>query len=266
MDGVEIRLEAGAWVHGIVSGLDADEMRAATVSLGSWSTRIDASGHFSLGPIPSGSWDVVADAGPRRAQDRVLVEPGQADAFVELAFPTSYLLSGRVLDPEGRPAAGADLDLHLIGEEGPTAATRTRPNGTFALSAPAGEYTLHITAEPWAQQLPLRIADTPRTDLEIRLAPGTTLHGRVLGTTTEEATLEVALTSSSDWHFAELLPDGTWKARGIPPGLWTIRAVRSLRHGFQMIGPQVQIPPGLSDMTLDLDFTEVPVLTGEEEP
>ncbi len=142
--GLEVRLsEAGGAISGQVLGLDpADrrrvQVRALRLDDSAGFSRVGPDGRYRIADLAPGDWQVVA-ATPdgRQASGEVTLEPGQAEAFLDLELETRPVLTGRVTF-DGRPLAGAEVQLH--GPGAPFA--RTAQDGSFRVGVIPGRYTL----------------------------------------------------------------------------------------------------------------------------
>jgi protocatechuate 3,4-dioxygenase beta subunit len=269
VEGVEVRLENGTEIRGRVSG--PGDRASITISIaapgrdGGERTSddpvfADAEGRFRLGPIPAGTWVVQAHSGDRLAQATVILEPGQAEAYVELAFEPGQEVSGRVLDPDGRPAAHAALSAG--NGNGEDEHTWTHNDGTFSLRVPEGDVTLSIDYRDLRRQQALQIGDGPVTGVEIRLERGAVLSGHVLGLSPGDLPMITLRGPGSEATLVE--PDGSWSTRSLSPGTWQLEALLFRDNGAQVIRRALEISPEASEVSLDLDFTGVPVTDAQE--
>ncbi len=112
----------------------------------------------------------------------------KADKKPEIAAPKPEALKtgeilGRVLDPEGKPKAGAKL---LMLEEGGNIRQlgTTEADGRFRLAVPKGEKGSHLIAQ--AEGLGIDFVDFPKGDpkkpLELRLVKDHPIRGRIVNT------------------------------------------------------------------------------------
>lgn len=158
------------------------------------------------------------------------------DIVVGAARP---LLSGVVLDPEGRPAPGIELRLEV--REAPD-----RPFATFALAPPtdgAGRFAFAGDALPAGAvrvtalaRGALRLAPTPiaeaQGEITLVLESSAAIAGRLLapeGVPLERLHVSVAPTSAADaplltpaWTPATVVRDGTFTAGGLELGTYTV--------------------------------------------
>jgi protocatechuate 3,4-dioxygenase beta subunit len=265
VNGVEIRLETGTRVHGDISGLTAEEMQRVMIRLPEEDmeppVHADAEGRFEIGPVTAGTWEVAASLDGRTAGAEVTAEPGEAEAFVELAFTSLREVSGRVLGADGEPLAGIEVSFRGMGDL--SAAAWTRADGTFSAAVPEGDLTVSVQHGAREHTQPLGAETGPVTGLEIGLRRGVTLRGRILGVPLWEM-MSVRLEGRSPlWGEVDL--DGGWSVQGIAPGRWTLIVTRDITS--QEIRRTIEIPDDFEspDVEIDLDFTTIPV-PSEEEP
>ena len=142
--GLEVRLsESGGAISGQVLGLDpADrrrvQVRALRLDDSAGFSRVGPDGRYRIADLAPGDWQVVAATHDgRQASGEVTLEPGQAEAFLDLELETRPVLTGRVTF-DGRPLAGAEVQLH--GPGAPFA--RTAQDGSFRVGVIPGRYTL----------------------------------------------------------------------------------------------------------------------------
>lgn len=247
-EGVEIHLERGASITGRISGLDERELRSAKVGLTgpetNWiemSAPIDSSGRFRLGPVPSGHWRVLLEKEPFGwvVEKQVVIDPGETEVLVDLEAPPTHVVSGRVWDPDGMPAAGI-----------PVGSTRARADGTFELKRPDGLFDLSISGPGFATfRLPVRVEGEPVTGLEIRLERGTTVRGRLVGLAPQQVP-EIWAESDRGTKRAQVDLDGGWRLADLAPGRWTVTGVYRSDSKKWI----VEVPPGGEEIEMDLEF------------
>jgi protocatechuate 3,4-dioxygenase beta subunit len=147
-----LNLETGAFVSGRVVDDTGRPLAGAPVEVVAMpsddlpeSQSADADGRFTLGPLPSGRYQVMA-----RAPDHVLVQSPEvrlrADVTpqIELRLARACRLTGRVVDERGQPLGGVPVTA--------VALTEGRPAGADELTVLAG--ALPLAAE--AAGLPAR--------------------------------------------------------------------------------------------------------------
>lgn len=260
---IEIRLETGTRVNGRVAGLTVEEMQRVTIQFLNEDMKpvsADADGRFEIGPVGAGTWEVAAFLKGRMASAEVTTEPGEAEAFIELAFSPVREVSGRVLGVDGEPLAGINVFFHGAGNL--YAAAWTRPDGSFSAAVPEGTLTANVEHGARVHEQPLGIERGPVTGLEIRLRRGVTLRGSILGVPPWELT-SIRLEGPSH-HSGEVDLDGGWSLEGLSPGRWTLIATRDTTS--QEIRRTIEVPDDVAapDVEIDLDFTAVPVPSEEQ--
>lgn len=258
---VTIRLEKGATIAGRVLGLTGREEKPVRVSLTlpgehfvRLSTPVDAAEQFRLGPVASGTWRLLAETDiDWTAEKLVTIEPGQTEVLVDLEVPPIHVISGRVLDPDGLPAAGVELELR-VGEYG-TRWQKTRADGTFAIHATDDIYRLVIREERFAETgQPVRVDGGPVTGIELRMDRGTRLQGRFAGLAPGEVPrVHASANKASSYRSGWVDLDGGWSLQGLAPGTWQVEA--SLGSS-RKIRRTIEIPPGVIEMEIDLELPE----------
>jgi hypothetical protein len=159
------------WSHGLALLPDAS-VRAQTTC--------DGSGAFAFDDVPAGGWalTVRGDADLPQASYGFRLTDDQRAVHKRLVLARGLRLSGLVLDPEGRPCPGAQLDVSGLDADYREIA-RSGSDGRFALGPLlAGRYRLEASA---AESLTLesRIVRAGEDPLELRLAPAGLLCVRV---------------------------------------------------------------------------------------
>ena len=217
VDGIEIVLEPGASIAGVVTGLTPSDL--AQVDVRAWQdTRLreatpDAAGNFVIEDIGLGTWRVTARKGDlasaRSVERSATIEQGTTEVFVELPFERGLRLAGQVLDG-GEPVAGARLAASSPGGRNGQSTT-TDHQGHFVLEGLSpGPNQLVIRAAGLLGASDLRSIELP-TDLEgvrIELEPVlATLTGIVIDDETGRP-LEFAQLITADAATISVLANG----------------------------------------------------------
>ncbi len=146
----------------------------------------DANGRYRLTGLSEAEYrfDIVKDGVPRldfsTAPRRSLV----ANTVTELDFPlpTRSVLSGRVIDGDGRPVDGVQLET--VGPDG--ILTVSRRDGTFQFSGLKTQREVVIVATKWGFAMapvgPLAVPEGGLHDVTITLEPAARIDGLVVGT------------------------------------------------------------------------------------
>jgi len=213
----------------------------------------DDKGRYSIVGLEPGTWYVTASAGHRSTAGEVTLKPGAAEARLDLTFPAYWPVSGRVVDPDGTPVAGAHLSLHH--RETWKETTSNGADGTFSLQLPDGIYEVVANREGYATTVsadPVIVEGAAVGGVEVRLAAETRLTGRVLGLTPEElAESRVSATQDHAWRDGGLdARAGTYAIEHLGPGDWTVSASH---QGEWAVAP-LHLAPGEVAGTLDLTF------------
>ena len=139
VDGIEIVLEPGASIVGVVTGLTPSDLLQVDIravkDIRRREARPDSAGNFVIEGVSPGTWRVTATKGDLMAARGVwrsaTIEQGLAEVFVELPFERGLRLAGQVLDG-GQPVHGARLAATAPGEAN-GGSTTTDDQGRFAL-------------------------------------------------------------------------------------------------------------------------------------
>lgn len=185
-------------------------------------TEVTREGRYRLRDLSPGEWTVIASVqGGRSAATRVLLEPGQEETLLDLEVVRDVEIRGRVLTPDGTPAAIAAVRFSR--SEGPVSLTIwSDADGRFAAKVPPGTYSLLARENRYA---PVRmepvILTEPLDGLEIRLRPGLTLTGRIPDL---PAGAHASLRAEQDGasQMIQAGPDGAYRFDNLGPGEWKL--------------------------------------------
>ena len=191
---VEIFLFPGATLAGTVRDDEGRPVKGAAVRAEGDRSRItppaertDARGEFLIPGVQPGEYTVVAREGGRAPGIAVVVVEPEAEARVEILLSEGGFVTGRIVDPDGRPLA-ARLRLETIDEQRLAASTSDRiaadakADGTFALGPlPLGALGIGVSAPRHATRR-VEATTTRRgaVDLgDVVLETGLAIRGRV---------------------------------------------------------------------------------------
>ncbi len=119
-------------------------------------------------------------------EDKVRVETLPADGVIEVKLVRGDLLTGRVVDPQGRPVPG--VRMHLATRDwDEDEATKTpipiRPDGTFEFRMPADDgdiQTIHTDAPPGYARVGAFPFERALPGMEVTLQPAGSIAGRLV--------------------------------------------------------------------------------------
>lgn len=231
----------------------------------------DAAGRFALAGAPAGRQRLLVHEGQREAlltAQAVDVRPGLVlpDLVVaprlDLDARLATRVTGRVLGPDGAPAAGA---LVRMPRRAGAPEVTTGADGTFVLDpVPVATSRTLVVARLGADLVAAPVfADLTQAApaVELRLARRATLAGRVAGAPAGDQAwvhVEPDPPGPSLGLSATVGPDGAWEVKGgLPPGRYTV-VVKTFTR-LLLPGRPVELAPGAAGR-LDL---EVPARTGE---
>ncbi|HKH44314.1 MAG TPA: carboxypeptidase-like regulatory domain-containing protein [Thermoanaerobaculia bacterium] len=235
------------------------------------SANTDAEGRFEIGPLAPGWYDLGAQAdglqpglvAKLRApagepvegiELRLQRETGEKDAAAD---KESELLPvrGRVVGPDGAPVERAQV----LADPG---MAWSLADGSFDLRLSLRDTVLTASKPGFAQfQEQIDPAEASASGIVIRLEPGATVDGRVLGLTDEERErpATISLSGSGRSLYAVLRSDATFQIRDVPPGTWDVAVWTSRR----VAETTLVVQPGQSEVSLDVELAEAYTVTGE---
>jgi hypothetical protein len=279
---LEVVLEPGTVLEGRVltaSGAPAANLWIAAVPLprkpgeiGS-SARTDADGRYRMGELGAGRHEVLLHrgSGPLVTQKEIELTT-EGTNRLDLTLPSRATVAGRIVNGEGAPVAGAELTLTGTGSPRWFEATSS-VDGTFRFEdVEAGVYRLAGAARgyaPAAAPDDIQVEDQGEVrGRELRLLPGATITGRLLGLTADEMR-QVRVWAVRDDGIsyprpaatlsASVDPEGLYRISSVGPGTWRVTA--SLSSGRQGTGTVQMGRPG-EEAVLDLEIPRGITLSG----
>ncbi len=264
-------------------------------------------GEFRLGRLEPGSYVVavhprythdVASGGqpvptyfPNAASlaeaQPILVGRAQTVSGIEIVVgeAVSTVVSGTVLDPDGRPVSGfiSVRRMSSLMQDFGGGGTRIL-DGAFKMYLPVGEYELEAhanrdmmrSAKPGEELfgvLPVSVTGAPLSDLNIQLAPGAVISGRIVfdGQTPppdDPQAIRIGLGTMTPnagcrGGRSEVLPDWTFRIEGasgtctIMPsgaGRWTMKSAG--RDDLDLLDRPIRIAPGQALPDVQVVFTD----------
>jgi protocatechuate 3,4-dioxygenase beta subunit len=242
-ESVEVFLFPGAALAGTVRDDEGRPVRGAAVqaqSDRSWialpTERTDARGEFLIPGVQPGRYTVVAREGGRAPGIAVAAVDAEAETRVELLLSEGGFVTGRVVDPDGRPLAGR-LRLETIDEQtlapsvGERIAADAKADGTFALGPlPPAALGIGVSAPRHAaRRVEATTTRRAAVDLgDVVLETGLAVRGRVRdreGHGLEGASVRARLRRpGGPWREATSEGDGEFVVAGLEAGTYSLRA------------------------------------------
>ena len=231
--GLEVKLSAGGSIAGRLSGLELRDLARVRV-WANWEGhlgQVDAEGNYRIPNLEPREWRVTAEVPdtPLHAEGRVTLEPGMAEARLDLQFGGGHTLTGIVL-LNGRPLAGAGLNLIRTGGDGYRQAS-TDHQGTFRFGdLTAGAYDLVVSSSQGARRKQaVEISGDREIEVELRTVR---LSGRVVDAADSSPLRDVRITlePAEDEPVipAETITDskGEFRLPEVADGDWKLAASR----------------------------------------
>lgn len=263
---LELRLEAGASVTGVVRGRDAGMVSDAYVELtpAGGETRVahantDGQGHYALSGLPAGAYDLAVFAegySPSVRRGVVLAQAAEFDLDIELKATGS--VAGVVRDRAGRPVVGAVVQAGTMWGGpfiwGSSSQVRTGADGSYRLSGlNPGHLRVNAGFEPgvWLTREFAEVASTKEGRVDLVLEPSGVLTGVVSepggGPLTSDAVVRAIpqspFVTGADVYAAAVGTDGRFELM-LPPGRYSVRAMRADADPFMApTGPGVEVEP-----------------------
>ena len=209
--GVEIVLESGASLSGVVTGLRSADLTQVTITAtrqAQWQTATpDTEGSFTIDNLAPGTWQVVARRGvslmARSVERSVTIAAAGAEEFVELPFERGLRLTGQVL-AAGVPLVGGSVRADLQEHEDFWYA-EVDQQGHFEMNGlEAGSYRLRVGTTYGGSEYRSIDLQTDLEGLRIDLQPEAILSGIVLDATTGLPLRDVNLTAGDTTGMAAL--------------------------------------------------------------
>jgi hypothetical protein len=209
---------------------------------------------------------VVEAAHPHYKTFRRRMRIDEGTNHLDIAFQAGAAVRGRILDGDHRPVPAATATLASeTRNEGLSYQAHTDADGLFTLDdVAAGRYRLRAAAPGFTESelaQPVTVAQEPVDGLEVVLAEGGAITGRVLGLESDDLSQVTvrAVHESGAAKTGELDAAGNYALRELRAGAWLVQA--TLLDGQRQAHARVLLAPG-GEETRDLRFGGGLTLTG----
>lgn len=259
LEGVELALEQAAVLIGSVRAADGAPLPGARVSLvrgeaddAPFAAAVaDDAGAFRIEGLEPGPVRAEAEhPGHRRAARPLDLTLGENR--VDLVLGQGLAVAGRVVDDAGAPVGGAEVAVEAAPGALGSRSTRSGADGSFRLAGlEPGPLALTARGDGFVPaRLELELGAEPVEGLEVRLARGGAVAGRLLGLAAADLErVEVAAFAPDRGTRAGVVePGGLYRIEGLSSGDWTVAA----GAGARQARGRVRIDGGEAE--LDLDF------------
>ena len=267
LENVELALQAGAVVEGVVTAPDGSPAIGARVGvleegqpgpmMRVWFAGIEADGdgRYRLSGVEPGRRTIAAQLeGFERGVAELEVVPG--DNRLDLRLGAGQAVSGRVTGPRGEPIARAAVRLAPPGERwwSRHGATTDEAGGFTLEGIPDGTYEAIASHPEHAESVAeVNVAGASVTGLVLELGAAGAVVGELRGIQPEElARVSVNASKDRSWRQGEVDRDGRYRIAGLGAGQWRVSA-QVEGSGRQAVGA-VEVA-GQGEATLDLEFS-----------
>jgi protocatechuate 3,4-dioxygenase beta subunit len=290
VDGMVVNSATGEPVRRAAVSLRRTEPGQSKTSPGTYTVPADAQGKFLFADIEPGAYNLVAErsgfAQPKR-NNSIKLEPGQKSTGQLVLMTPHAVITGRVLDPEGDPVTGADVQAQAVTWSGGRRLSRVAGASTNDLGEyrifglPAGKYYLSATFNGGQHEVGQEFGVTyyPRTTDDAAAAPVQVAAGAQLRNM--DITLTRIRTGTIRGHVACEIPgekrmysmtlmgssislmrparvqqDGSFEITRVPPGPYNLMATATIDEKRYTAHLQVQVAGG------DLNGIVIPIHAG----
>lgn len=221
---LDLALESGGVeIHGTIKDLSGGAVEAAQVSANDGVTFSDADGNFSAWVRPGTAFVTAGADGYTEGHD---MGPAPGHHFDVYLTPESVLIGKLVRAADNTPVAdawvSANGSYHL--------ATFSDAHGNFRIDGlKPGPYKPEVEADEWIgkadEQVILGLGETS-SPIVVKLHPATHVEGTITvadGGTCENGRVTLTDDAHSRFHFAVREPGGSYRARGVLPGDYTVK-------------------------------------------
>lgn len=226
----------------------------------------DADGRYRMTDLGDGRHEVQVQrrtGAPALRREIELTAGGRHR--LDLMIPSGGAVSGRVVDSQGEPVAGAELSLASTGSPDGITITSSMDGSFRFADVEVGIYRLAGSARGYA---PAAAPDDIQVDglgevrgLELRLLPGAAIRGRLLGLSDDDLRQVRVHAFQEDGSLSPQMMSmlsgavdsaGLYRISSVGPGTWRVTA--SLSSGRQGTGTVQVSAPG-EEAVLDLEIS-----------
>lgn len=278
--GVRIEMLAGATIGGRIYDQDtglgianarimagrADSRRAESAD-----SALD--GTFTFAKLEAGTYSIFYDAsgyprprssGPGGDVRQVSVEVGETRTDVEIALSKGLLVSGRVVDAEGSPIAGARVSGRSRYGDDYQYSEATTADGRFEVAGlrPAADLYLQASKDGFAASPvgPLTLGEESLTDVEIVMQPEASISGIVVDTAGKPVPkANIIARRQTTAPFGTPINDadaqGKFTIKGLTPGTYKIVVSPAGNHSFGSDSTAATVELAAGEDVTDLRIT-----------
>lgn len=193
---------------------------------------------------------------PGAGGERPAGEPPARDEAPE----SGLTVSGRVVDEDGAPVAGAEVWVLDLPWKPPGEGVRTAEDGSFRVTGLApGTWRVEVVAQGRYQVDPGATIELLESlaGLEVRMRRGAVIAGRILGFQPADAEhLRVGVAPrrpGGPWIAGEIDGAGGYRVAGVPPGAWRVNVSLGQEGGLSTNVP-IDVVAGERHARLDVEL------------
>jgi len=182
-----------------------------------------------LGELVPGRWSLTASGAGHTPSDELEFHVPHDGPPLVVTLPRAATLTGTVVDPNGRPVAGAEVTAELTEE---WRHAETGDDGSFRIEdVTPGAVKVHADAEDWApsDERPVDVASGQTVEqLVLSLNRGGSLSGEVFakdGTPAANRMIQIEASRGNDGGSATSDADGTFEVPHLQPGTYQVIAM-----------------------------------------
>jgi hypothetical protein len=186
--------------------------------------------------LDNGIYRVTASAGGRASASRVVSVRSDSQTVRLYLRSSALALRGKVVTRDGGPVRAATVSAVLRAEkalgDGHQEESTTDEGGAFALSLAAGTYEVRADAGPRGSVVE-QVVLTGDRELVLRLAPGSTLRGRVVKQDSPVPGAQVIAYATGSFRETQTRAqaDGVFTFTGLPSDTYTVTAIADRWRG-----------------------------------
>ena len=249
VEGVRLVIEVVGRVYGTIEGLlEGETVMVGVDGIAGAYERVSSNGEFEITGVPEGQHVVKSTTSFGRKLEGNVVVDDSLEGRIDLSFPGSSTLSGRLVSgPDGLE------DVKLLAQPEspglPEVQTRSKRDGSYRFQGLIdGHYQVEVPSRSFTQQVLVQ-GDT-YSDLHLS---ANRLYGKIQGSGSVEGA-KVRLTGGSEDQeislWTQVGANGSYRFDGVPLGTYTVRITHS---EYADVSQQITVDQKRVELDLQLD-------------